>query len=689
MLRHTLIWSNLLLLKFIILAISYFILYLQAMKRVIYTIILLLSIAFSARPQDNPSFTPESSLEKSESDPCIVQEVKTYAWQLSPNVYSRYAVDQDTVFLDYYRTDIEDSYSTSYNYLGNFGSPGQSRIFMDRRQAPDFMFLQAYERYNVTPTTRKFYNTQIPFTQVSYLTGGSKPNAEDRLMGTFGANVNKKLGFGAALDYIYARGFYEFQGVKNLSWQIFGSYISDKYEAHAMVNMENFSNQENGGISDPEYILKPENISSNLRDPKNIPTNLLDAWNRVKNKEVFFTQRYNVGFDRDFYKAQDDSTLYTEFVPVTSFVHTFQFNSNYRKFIIEQGGIQTDGFYPNSYINSTETDDSLRYLSVKNTLAITLNEGFSRYSKFGLAAFATLENRKYTNMQDTLDMGYIARHYRTDILWVGGELSKTKGSILTYNAQGKVALTGYNIGDIDITGAIQTKIPLFKDSIIVQADGYFKNSEANYYMRRFFTNHFRWKNNFDKEQRYRVAGNLIIPFTRTRLSAGVENITNYLYFDDESLPQQYGGNIQIFSAALDQDFKFGILNWKNSVTFQKSSSSVIALPDIAAYSQLYLNFTIAGVLKTQLGVDCNYFTKYYAPMYQPATQMFHNQEIEKVGNYPLMNVFANCKLKQVRFFVMMYHVNKGLFGSNEYFSAPYYPFNPGVFKLGVSIDFNN
>ena len=155
------------------------------------------------------------------------------------------------------------------------------------------------------------------------------------------------------------------------------------------------------------------------------------------------------------------------------------------------------------------------------------------------------------------------------------------------------------------------------------------------------------------------------------------------------MPEQYGGNVQIFSATLNQDFKLGILNWKNSVTYQKSSSSVIPLPDLAVYSQLYLNFTIARVLKSQVGADCSYFTNYYAQMYQPATQMFHNQDIQKVGNYPLMNVFANFKLKQVRFFVMMYHVNKGMFGSNNYFSAPFYPFNPRVFKMGVSIDFMN
>ena len=376
-------------------------------------------------------------------------------------------------------------------------------------------------------------------------------------------------------------------------------------------------------------------------------------------------------------------------MPVTSFNHTFQFNKNYRKFIIHQGGIQTKDFFNNTYINDVFTDDSLGYWSVKNTLSISLNEGFNKYAKFGLAAFVTLDNRKYTNMQDSLNLGYISRVYRTDVLWAGGEISKRQGSILTYGALGKVALTGYNMGDIDITGFIQTKIPMLGDSVIVCANGMFRNSEANYYERRFFSNHFKWKNNFDKEQRYRVEGNLIIPFTRTGLHAGVENISRYIYFNEECLPQQMSGNVQIFSATLNQDLKFGIFNWKNRVTYQKSSSNVIPLPEIVAYSQMYLNFTIAGVLKTQLGVDCNYFTKYYAPLYQPGTQMFNVQKDQKVGNYPLMNAFVNCKLKQVRFFAMMYHVNKGLFGTNEYFSAPYYPFNPSVFKFGVSIDFMN
>ena len=54
-----------------------------------------------------------------------------------------------------------------------------------------------------------------------------------------------------------------------------------------------------------------------------------------------------------------------------------------------------------------------------------------------------------------------------------------------------------------------------------------------------------------------------------------------------------------------------------------------------------------------------------------------------------MNLYANMKLKQTRFFVMLSHVNQGLFGGNNYFILPHYPLNPRSFQMGVSIDFSN
>ena len=141
---------------------------------------------------------------------------------------------------------------------------------------------------------------------------------------------------------------------------------------------------------------------------------------------------------------------------------------------------------------------------------------------------------------------------------------------------------------------------------------------------------------------------------------------------------------------MKQKIKWGIFNLNLEAVYQKSSDSkVIPLPDLSAYAQMYLDFKIAKVLQVQFGVDCKYHTSYYAEAYQPATLSFHTQDEVKVGNYPLMYVYANMKMKMVRFYVMYTHFNQGLFGGNNYFLMPNYPYNPAMLQFGLCVDFAN
>ena len=58
-----------------------------------------------------------------------------------------------------------------------------------------------------------------------------------------------------------------------------------------------------------------------------------------------------------------------------------------------------------------------------------------------------------------------------------------------------------------------------------------------------------------------------------------------------------------------------------------------------------------------------------------------------VGNYPFVNAYANFHLRQVRFYVMFYHVTQGLFHSSNSFLVPHYAVNPRMFQLGLSWNF--
>ena len=112
------------------------------------------------------------------------------------------------------------------------------------------------------------------------------------------------------------------------------------------------------------------------------------------------------------------------------------------------------------------------------------------------------------------------------------------------------------------------------------------------------------------------------------------------------------------------------------------------MPQLSLYSNMYVTVRLAKVLMVQMGADVHYFTEYYAPYYEPATQQFINQDNIKIGNYPLVNAYVNFHLKQARFFVTGYNISK-LFASPNYFSMSHYPINPMVVKLGVAVKFNN
>ncbi len=333
---------------------------------------------------------------------------------------------------------------------------------------------------------------------------------------------------------------------------------------------------------------------------------------------------------------------------------------------------------------------------------MTLLEEFNKFAKFGLTAFATHEIRNYKQTADTLDrlpeipegltpypVNKIPSKKTENLFWVGGELSKNMGSILTYGATAKFGLIGSVIGDMDIRGKISTRFKLLGDSVGITGYGHFKNEEVPYLLKQYVSNHFIWDNKFGKTRSFRFGGILNVPHTGTSLNVGAENIQNLVYFNPESLPTQNGGSVQVFSATLNQDLRLRAFNWENRVTYQVTSDEVsLPLPKLAIYSNMYVKFKVARVLDVQFGMDCNYYTRYKSVTYQPATMTFYNQRDILCGNYPVVNAYANMKLSKTRFYVLFSHVNQGLTGDN-YFSMPHYPINPRRFQIGLSIDFAN
>jgi hypothetical protein len=389
---------------------------------------------------------------------------------------------------------------------------------------------------------------------------------------------------------------------------------------------------------------------------------------------------------------ENEDDINAVFVPVSSIIHTLEFEKNSRRFISEMNGIDT--CYENIIYGPRDSipNDYTQSWYLNNTVALSLREGFQDWVKFGLTAYVNLEKRRFMlpSVEDSLLSTTTYDEFST---YLGAELSKRQGKLFTYKARGEFCLVGTDLGEFRAEGEIKSQFRLLGKDASVKATGYIKNLTPAFYTRHHHSRYFIWDSGLKNTQRVFVGGEVNVEQTRTKLSANVESIQNHIYFGKESIPEQYGSNLQVITARIKQDFRYKAFGWENEVAYQLSSEkSILPLPQIAAYTNIYLDFTLVKVLHLQIGADAHYYTAYYAPYYEPATRQFQLQSDDnrvKVGNYPIINAYANFQLKQARFFISGYNMSSLFIKPTEYFSLPHYPLNPMLIKLGVSVFFNN
>lgn len=681
-----------------------------------------------------------------------------------------------------------------YNTTGNLGAPRTNRIFIDRPAAEQFIFTQPYDYFVKPVSSFLFTNTLSPITNLTYNECGDRTNGEDHIKALFGVNVGKKLGVGFNFDYIYGRGYYQEQSTAHFNYSMYASYIGEKYNAHFLFSTNHQKVTENGGITDDRYITHPEIFNDEFNENE-IPTVLQKNWNRNDNLHVFYSHRYNIGFNRkvkmteeeinarkfaiesqkeneaekkiekarknalkegkgiDYEvfsrneksfsgrpenskifgaepeqdkktknnrisvsgKAAADSLLLAEdvtkkdtewlkneYVPVTSFIHTLKFD-NYRR--IYEAYDTPENYYAEKFnIDNSLGGDSIydktKHYSLKNTVGIAMLEGFNKWAKAGLKIFATSELRYFA--LPALNGGTTS--YNEHNMSIGAQISKTEGRTLHYSALAESWVTGEDAGQIKLDLNADLNFKLFGDTVQLAANAYFYRLNPTFFYRHYHSQHLWWDNGLSKEIRSRIEGIFRLNKTRTALRISFDNMKNYTYFAQKyTVTESYGradntvsvrqntGGISLLTMQLNQDLSLGPINWENSVTYQKSSNDdILAVPALNVYTNLYVKFKIAKVLSVDLGADVRYFTKYKGQDYSPALGQYTIQDNGeanvKIGNYPIVNIYANMKLKHARFFLMMSHVNAG---NGEYFLSPHYPINSRVLRFGVSWNFFN
>ncbi len=639
-------------------------------------------------------------------------------WTLGEGLIRVDTVPADTSYWNLPDRNVVNDYSIANSYNGNLVSPIESKIYFDREEKIDFLFGRAYQPYILTASDVRFFNTTKPYSYIAYKKGFKKYHEENDLDFAFSGNINRRINLGVTANYLTSVGHYPSQAGKRFNGSVFGSYNGDQYSFQGGVVLNNLSNFENGGIgpsaggesgSFAGGALGTSDYLNGILETEDYPVRL-NAMSAYKYITGFFNHYYSLCTERERQVTEDSVAI--DYIPMTTFEHTFVVNQSSKRYVEKS---VNQHFYDTTYFDTKATRDTAEMLTIDNTFAVTFEEEFNKWLRFGATVFAKNSFERYTSAVPTIDdapigMGTMSsadmlkhqvlrhnyaglREYWTNNTSVGAAIYKKTGQWVRYHVQGDVCLAGYKLGEFKVRGNIDGIFPLGKDTLTVVADAYIRNEQPNYFLQHYMSNHYVWDNDFAKPYRMYIGGTVSYPTKWVQPSVNVrfENILNHIYFDRQGMPQQYDGNIQVLAVDAKVNLRSPWIALDNTVVYQHSSSEYLPLPTLALYSNLYYYDWWFNALFVQLGADIRYNTAYYAPLLNPATGQFCIQQEKKVGNFPVANLYANFYVKslRLRLFVQWQNFNDIFTKDKQYYSMPDYPLNQATFRAGIAWSFYN
>jgi len=579
------------------------------------------------------------------------------------------------------------------------GALGQTSLplnYFKRPESFDFSFADPYYAYTYNMENVPFYNSKRPLIRMTYIESGQKRYREENFGIMHAQNISPTTGFNIDYKARGTRGQYDRSRTKNHNLSVAFSHTGRRYALHAGFYNNHIEQQENGGvvgewaISDTVFEL-----------PSGVPMKLAsaEAENIYRNNAFFVTQSYGIPLQRltesDFSMA-GLSAVYVG--------HSFEYSSWSKvysdiraPYTDERAGRDENGdfvsaegeYYEDWYINPERTRDSIYERVISNRVFVqaqpwdrdgvvgTLDAGIGidlhTYSQFRLEDYLSGD---YEKVKKTSWFAYGS---------VGGKIKK----FVDWDANLKFYPSGYRGGDIDIGAHLALTGRLRGHPLILEGRFSMNRRSPNFWQENLFSNHYVWSTPLNKENETRFEVKFSLPDFAFEAGAWQGVVDNKIYYGADSRIAQAAGAVSLTSVYARKDFRLGGLHLDNRVLLQWSTNQeVVPVPLASAFLSYYYEFwVVRDVLRLQVGFDGRYHTRYYAPSYNPALSAYYNQRDVEVGSYPYMDAFVMGKWKRMRIFLKYQHINKGLFGNGEYFSAAHYPLNPGMFKIGISWGF--
>lgn len=563
--------------------------------------------------------------------------------------------------------------SNSNTFTGNTGGAYLSNDFFSRKPVSDFYFFQSYDAYIRLPESIRYFNTTTPYTLLDYSQSENKSIRNETRFNVFHSqNVTPKFNFALLYDQSKATGHYQFQENKFHSIGFASTYISDEFRSHFNLIFNRYESEENGGLQSGQDL-------NEFKETETYLVNMLGANSEISNNNISFTNEYRLGKWEE--KETEGGETSDVFRPITGFIHQLEYSTNRRQYT--DTGADLD-FYTNSYRDTLATNDTIGYNRFTNIFQLKFYESPSRKYTFSKRAF--IGNDLIAIKMPDADSTYLSKtkYHNT---YVGGAISRDEGQFWKWNALGKIYLTGYRSGQTELSAYIYKPLRIGKDTTSLYVAGELNSLVPDFFVQDFRSNHYEWKNRFDNTNEMTIRSRISSQKYKLNFGVNYSLVSNYIYNDTNALPNQGSREMLVLAAYANKDFESRHWLLRTQVQWQKSSvEDYVHLPDLTGYLSVNYKTIISKVMHAVLGFDVRYHTEFYADAFDPATGRFYWQNQQKIGNFPIVNLHANLKLKRTRAFFQWMNAAAGLLDGN-FWSAPDYPMYRRTFRLGIAWSF--
>ena len=567
------------------------------------------------------------------------------------------------------------------DYLGVSGSASQFRNFFLRERVEDFSPFSPYIMYSFTKETHPFYNVKSPHTELAYrgtlLAERAKEESNIHILTT--QNISPAMNITLLYDRWGGKGLLNKEATDNRTFSLTSNYLGKRYVMHGGYIFQSVKRDENGGIIDDKLVL------DTLVEPREIPYNLNSASNRLKRNSIFLTQSYGIPIrfsKKDTTKLGEGTAAYLG--------HSFEYATYYRlyKDIIEDGDSTGRVYYDNKFfINPTESYDSLRLNKIENRVFLKIQPWSQSAIVSNLEGGIGHKYLSYYNYTPEYDSsGVTMDRYNNTYVYFGASGMFKK--YFSWDGLARIGLTGYEAGDIGVNANARLSFYPMKEGIHLVGKFKFNNRSPEPFEKYYYSNHFKWDNEFGKTTETRIEALLTIPSFKLSATFGYSLLNNQIFYNKAGEISQHNGLMNIMAASLNYNFKLSNFHFHNRLLLQLTSeASVVPLPLLSANLRYFFQFNVVkNVMAMQLGADVTYHTKYYAPAYNPATGQFHTQDEREIGNVPYIDVFVNIQWKKAAIFIKYLNTAQG-WPSGDYFSAHHYTAPRRAIQFGINWPF--